>query len=139
MSAALKALIPERVEERDEIQKKLLPFAESTYLHQVVGRGSDQKLRSYSDLPEAIKKLEETKDEEWRIHFHVPIFLEDYGALSSTQSSIKVVLNEILNNPKITNHLEVETYTWEVLPEDTHLSLGESISRELAWVIENMS
>jgi hypothetical protein len=105
----------------------------------VVGRGTNQKLTSYSDLPQAIEKLADTKDEEWRIHFHVPIFLENYGALLSTQSAIKLVLNQVSNNPRITNHLEVETYTWEVLPEDTHLSLGESISRELAWVIENMS
>jgi hypothetical protein len=139
ISAALKVLIPESLEAKLEIIQKLQPFAESTYLHQVVGRDQNQVLTSYSDLPEAIEKLSETKDEEWRIHFHVPIFLEDYGALASTQSAIKVVLNQILKNPHITNHLEVETYTWEVLPEDTKLTLGESISRELAWVIENMS
>lgn len=139
ISAALKVNIPESKSEKNGILSKLQPFAESTYLHQVVGRDSNQRLTSYSDLPQAIERLLETKDEEWRIHFHVPIFLEDYGALSSTQSSIKIVLNEVLNNSKITNHLEVETYTWEVLPEDTHLSLGESISRELTWVIDNMS
>ena len=139
ISAALKVLIPESLEAKLEIIQKLQPFAESTYLHQVVGKGKSNLLSSYSDLPEAIEKLSETKDEEWRIHFHVPIFLKDYGALSSTQSAIKIVLNQILKNPQITNHLEVETYTWEVLPEDTKLTLGESISRELAWVIENMS
>ncbi|MFT4857642.1 MAG: hypothetical protein ACI9UV_000316 [Algoriphagus sp.] len=139
ISAALKISIPESVAERIEILQKLQPFVESTYLHQVVGRGTNQKLTSYSDLPQAIEKLAETEDEEWRIHFHVPVFLENYGALSSTQSAIKLVLNQISNNPEITNHLEVETYTWEVLPEDTKLSLGESISRELGWVIKNMS
>lgn len=139
ISAALKISIPESVVERIKILKKLHPFVESTYLHQVVGRSTNQKLTSYSDLPQAIEKLAETEDEEWRIHFHVPVFLENYGALSSTQSAIKLVLNQISNNPKITNHLEVETYTWEVLPEDTKLSLGESISRELGWVIKNMS
>ncbi len=139
ISAALKVDIPKSQESRSEIIKRLQPFAESTYLHQVVGRDSASQLTSYSDLPRAIEMLAATMDEEWRIHFHVPIFLENYGALSSTQSAIKIVLNEIANNPKITNHLEVETYTWEVLPEDTHLSLAESISRELAWVIHNMS
>jgi hypothetical protein len=139
ISSALKVLIPEGLEAKLEIIQKLKPFAESTYLHQVVGRDQNQVLNSYSDLPKAIEKLAGTKDEEWRIHFHVPIFLEDYGALSSTQSAIKIVLNQILKNPHITNHLELETYTWEVLPEDTRLTLGESISRELAWVMENMS
>lgn len=96
-------------------------------------------MNSYSDLPEALKVLNTTNEEEWRIHFHVPVFLDNYGSLASTQDQISIVLNEILKNPSLTNHLEVETYTWEVLPEDTRLSLGESISRELAWVIENMN
>jgi hypothetical protein len=139
ISAALKISIPESVSERVEIIQKLQPFVESTYLHQVVGIDENQRLTSYSDLPVAIDKLAEIKDQEWRIHFHVPVFLENYGTLSSTQSAIKLVLNQISNNPEITNHLEVETYTWEVLPEDTKLSLGESISRELGWVINNMS
>lgn len=139
ISAALKILIPESPAERIEILQKLQPFVESTYLHQVVGLDKNQELTSYSDLPIAIEKLAETNDLEWRIHFHVPVFLENYGALFSTQSAIKLVLNQILNNPVITNHLEVETYTWEVLPENTKLSLAESISRELGWVIENMS
>jgi len=139
ISAALKVLIPESIEARLDTIQKLQPFVESTYLHQVVGRDQNQKLTSYSDLPEAIEKLTNTKDEEWRIHFHVPIFLENYGSLSSTQAAIKIVLDQILKNTRYTNHLEVETYTWEVLPEDTKLTLGESISRELAWVKENMS
>ncbi|WP_425636866.1 metabolite traffic protein EboE [Algoriphagus yeomjeoni] len=139
ISAALKALIPTQPEARDIVKLKLLPFEESTYLHQVVARTKDGSLKSYSDLPEALKILNETDEEEWRIHFHVPVFLDNYGALASTQDQISIVLNEILKNPSLTNHLEVETYTWEVLPEDTRLSLGESISRELAWVIEKLN
>ncbi|PZX58143.1 metabolite traffic protein EboE [Algoriphagus chordae] len=139
ISAALKVLIPAEPEARDLVKLKLLPFEESTYLHQVVARKKDGTLQSYSDLPEALKVLETTDEEEWRIHFHVPVFLDNYGALASTQDQISIVLNEILKNTSLTNHLEIETYTWEVLPEDTRLSLGESISRELAWVIEKMN
>ena len=139
ISAALEALIPEEPQARDLVKVKLLPFEESTYLHQVVARKKDGSLQSYSDLPEALKILDNTDEEEWRIHFHVPVFLDNYGALASTQDQISIVLNEILKNPSLTNHLEVETYTWEVLPEDTRLSLGESISRELAWIIEKLN
>lgn len=139
ISAALKAVIPAEPEARDLVKINLLPFEESTYLHQVVARRKNGSLNSYSDLPEALKVLNTTNEEEWRIHFHVPVFLDNYGSLASTQDQISIVLNEILKNPSLTNHLEVETYTWEVLPEDTRLSLGESISRELAWVIENMN
>ncbi len=138
ISAALKVMIPESLSERHSLKQKLLPFAESTYLHQVVERDRNNKLNSYPDLPDAIANLSQTEAEEWRIHFHVPVFLDNYGSLSSTQSAIKIVLDQIGKNPEITNHLEVETYTWEVLPEDTKLGLGESISRELSWVIKNM-
>jgi len=139
ISAALKVLIPAEIEARDLVRLKLAPFQESTYLHQVVARKKDGSLKSYSDLPEALDILNTTDEEEWRIHFHVPVFLDNYGALASTQDQISIVINEILENSSLTNHLEVETYTWEVLPEDTRLSLGESISRELAWVIDKMN
>ncbi|MEB2783242.1 metabolite traffic protein EboE [Algoriphagus persicinus] len=139
ISAALKVLIPAEPEARDLVKVKLLPFEESTYLHQVVARLKNGTLKSYPDLPQALKVLRNTNEDEWRIHFHVPVFLDNYGALASTQDQISIVLNEILKNPSLTNHLEVETYTWEVLPEDTRLSLGESISRELEWVINKMN
>jgi hypothetical protein len=81
--------------------------------------------------------LADSDNVEWRIHFHVPIFLDTYGELSSTQEDILTVLH-LIKNKSVTPHLEIETYTWEVLPEDIHLTLGESISREIQWTIENM-
>jgi sugar phosphate isomerase/epimerase len=138
ISAALKVLIPETPNGKFSLGKKLQSFVESTYLHQVVAKDAEGKLKSYSDLPLALSTLVESKEKEWRIHFHVPVFLENYGSFSSTQETISIVLKEILSNPEITQHLEVETYTWEVLPEDTRLSLGESIARELGWVIGEM-
>ena len=138
ISAALKVLIPETANGKFSLGKKLQSFVESTYLHQVVAKDAAGKLKSYADLPQALETLPNSTEEEWRIHFHVPVFLENYGSFSSTQETISVVLNQILSNPEITQHLEVETYTWEVLPEDTRLSLGESIARELAWVIGEM-
>ncbi len=138
ISAALKVLIPETPNGKFSLGKKLQSFVESTYLHQVVAKDGEGKLKSYSDLPQALDTLADSKEKEWRIHFHVPVFLENYGSFSSTQETISIVLKEILSNPEITQHLEVETYTWEVLPEDTRLSLGESIARELSWVIGEM-
>ncbi|MCS5491288.1 metabolite traffic protein EboE [Algoriphagus limi] len=135
ISAALKLDLGEN---RAEIQQKLLPFAESTYLHQVVGRKADGSLVSYSDLPEALEAIQDAEEKEWRIHFHVPLFVESYGQFFSTQSSILNVLSELRNHPEITEHLEVETYTWEVLPDEMRLELGESISRELEWVLQRL-
>lgn len=138
LSAALKLLIPDSTNERFSIGKRLEEFADTTYLHQVVARTQGGGLLSYPDLPQAITQLNATEDLEWRVHFHVPIFLENYGTFQSTREDIVEVLKLVKADPSITQHLEVETYTWEVLPEDTHLTLGEAISRELAWVREQI-
>ena len=138
LSAALKLLIPESPFERFSIGKRLGEFADTTYLHQVVGRTKEEGLNSYPDLPQALAQLGSTQDLEWRVHFHVPIFLANYGTFQATQEDIVEVLKLVNANPSITNHLEVETYTWEVLPQDTHLTLGDAISRELAWVKEQL-
>jgi len=138
LSAALKLLIPESPFERFSIGKRLGEFADTTYLHQVVARTKEGGLKSYPDLPQALAKLGDTQDLEWRVHFHVPIFLANYGTFQATQEDIVEVLKLVNANSSITKHLEVETYTWEVLPEDTHLTLGDAISRELAWVKEQL-
>ncbi len=137
ISAALKVDLPQGKEEKEAVRKLLLPFEESTYLHQVVARQKDGNLVAYNDLSPALDTLMKTEAEEWRVHFHVPVFLAEYGQLSSTQEAIVEVLN-ILQSSKVTNHLEVETYTWEVLPEDVNLDLTHSIIRELQWVTEKM-
>ena len=137
ISAALKLNLPKGVEERNAIRNTLLPFVESTYLHQVIGRNSEGQLESFRDLDQALKQLESTELEEWRIHFHVPVFLSDYGKVASTQSDILEVLTYLKTN-QVTDHLEVETYTWDVLPEGMTMDIQSSIIRELSWVTDNM-
>lgn len=137
ISAALKVELPKEEEERRRIESLLLPFAESTYLHQVVAREENGQLQAFNDLPQALETLRSTNAEEWRIHFHVPVFLDRYSHLSSTQEDILEVLS-IIQSQHVAHHLEVETYTWEVLPEDVNLDLTHSIIRELQWVKEKM-
>jgi hypothetical protein len=64
----------------------------------------------------------------------VPIFVEHFGILQSTQKDISEVL-AIHSRDPFTFHLEVETYTWEVLPDEMRLPLTQSIIREMNWVI----
>lgn len=137
LSAALQVDIPTDAKQRRQIKERLLPFAESTYLHQVIARESDGRLRNYPDLETALPSLEHTKACEWRIHFHVPIFIRDYKLLQSTQDDIVNVL-ELLNGNNACNHLEIETYTWEVLPLEMKLDLLASIQREYEWVLSKM-
>lgn len=109
----------------------LAPFADDTYLHQVVAReGRGQ--RFYPDLPEA---LAAGAAGEWRIHFHVPLFAAGHGALDTTRDLTRRALsaNERLG---AADHLEIETYTWEVLPPELKRDLAESIALEYGWVLE---
>lgn len=137
ISAALKAQLPAAVTGRTSITNAFEPFNESTYLHQVVARQQDGTFKRYADMPQALADATNPAVEEWRAHFHVPIFLQDYGALQSTQQDIETVLKLHKEEP-FTTHLEVETYTWDVLPEALKLPIDESITRELEWVIERL-
>lgn len=136
ISAAIKAQLNK--DNRAIIQKSLSPFNESTYLHQTVFRKKDHSLVKYPDLEPALEAMKQPEFEELRTHFHVPIFTEGYGALSSTQEDISEVLR-IWKQKPFSQHLEVETYTWEVLPETLQAPLTESISRELQWVLDKIT
>ncbi|HEY9362484.1 MAG TPA: metabolite traffic protein EboE [Chitinophagaceae bacterium] len=131
ISAALKAFI--HPENESKIKAAFANFNEPTYLHQVVAKVNDGKLLRYPDLPEAINDNQDDEVREWRAHFHVPVFAKDFDLLTSTRDEIIEVLTIQKNNP-FTQHLEVETYTWEVLPQNLKLPIGESICRELKWV-----
>ncbi|WP_303311050.1 metabolite traffic protein EboE [Hymenobacter sp. BT730] len=137
ISAALKADLPLEMEERQELTHQFGAFAESTYLHQVLVRNQDESITHYADLPAALPHIMEKQAREWRSHFHVPVFLACYNHLQSTQSEIVKVLRELADQP-ITSYLEVETYTWEVLPPEIKQDLISSIGRELTWVKEQL-
>lgn len=138
ISAALKADLPQEKAIREAIFKEFEVFNESVYLHQVIAKKSDNQLSSFNDLPLALAKAKGEEFVEWRTHFHVPIFLEKYNLLQSTQADIANVLQILKQNPQISKHLEVETYTWEVLPKDMKESMAISIQRELEWVMKQM-
>lgn len=115
--------------------KELAKYDEPTYLHQVVAKLNEGTFQKFADLKEAIDNFEPNKYMEWRIHFHVPLFLDNYGLLGSTQSEIVKTLS-LHKKDSFTNHLEIETYTWGVLPKESQLPLNESIAREIDWVKE---
>lgn len=114
--------------------KAIREFDEPVYLHQVVAQTSEKELLHYQDLPEAVADFGDNHTE-CRVHFHVPLFIENYGLLGSTRSDIVETL-ELHKKLPFTNYLEVETYTWGVLPDDFQKPIGESIVRELEWVKE---
>jgi hypothetical protein len=138
ISAALKADIKGSIAEKLAIKTSFSTFNESTYLHQVVALKKDGSLIRYPDLPQALEDFDRENIEQWRSHFHVPISIKEIGLLQSTQDDITTLL-QLQKNKPFTNHLEVETYTWEVLPEQIKLPIAQSISNELNWVIDTLA
>lgn len=109
-------------------------FDDAVYLHQVVQQGPEGLLR-FADLSDAFASLQGSKAEhEWRVHFHVPIFLDQLGPFASTQTFVREMLAIHRLRP-VSAHLEVETYTWGVLPEPFRSgTVDEAVARELMWV-----
>lgn len=116
-----------------ESARHLAAFAEPVYLHQVVQR-SNSSLRRFVDLPQALAESGGAQGAEWRVHFHVPVFLEQMAHFGTTQAFLAEILALHRADP-ISPHLEVETYTWDVLPPSYRSAdLSSAIARELNWV-----
>ncbi len=114
-------------------RRALAGFVEPTYLHQVIRRTPAGLVR-HADLPEALALGSISDGEEWRVHFHVPIFIDDLGAFASTRDFLEEIL-ALHRQAPISPHLEIETYTWDVLPEALRgASVDHDIIREINWV-----
>jgi len=122
----------------DRTLELLKPFDDAIYLHQTVAN-SNGNLTRHIDLQQAFDAhTAGASAEEWRVHFHVPIFLDDLGEFATTQNFIREIL-AIHRKKPISNHLEVETYTWNVLPpEYRNVDVVDAIVRELNWVREQL-
>ncbi len=129
LSAGLRlpAATPERIQ-------ALSAFENEVYLHQTVVR-QGQRLLHFLDLPDALGSWQ-PEDSEWRVHFHVPIFMRELGVFESTQDDLLPLLHELARSGDCP-HLEVETYTWDVLPaEYRDVPIEQAIARELNFVLE---
>lgn len=114
-------------------RESLASFCEPTYLHQVVAKNATGLTR-YADLPEALGDPERADGEEWRVHFHVPIFVAEIPPFETTRAFLIEILALHRQQP-LSPHLEVETYTWQVLPETLRSqSVEKAVARELRWV-----
>jgi len=132
VSSALKIIFNEK--DTTAIWKSLARFNESTYLHQVTEK-VEGKVKTYNDLPVVLEQKQNFK--EIRAHFHVPIFLEKFDKLFSTQDQILNVI-AYLKEEQFSEHLEIETYTWDVLPENLKANLSDSIIREMEWLLPKL-
>ncbi|MEM1299573.1 MAG: metabolite traffic protein EboE [Pseudomonadota bacterium] len=116
-----------------EMREVLASYDEPTYLHQLIERGPDE-LNRFADLGAALGGG--AKDgREWRVHFHVPVFLDHLPDFDTTQDFLKEIIVLHRTDP-ISPHLEVETYTWDVLPQGLRAgAVEDAVARELQWVL----
>jgi hypothetical protein len=133
LSSALKA------EPTMENLKTLQSFVEEVYLHQVVVGKEGNILRRHKDLDIALKEEIEKQYEpgdEWRIHFHVPLHTSPKEPLGDTKNHVLDTLDWLAMNPSACRHLEMETYTWEVLPSELQtLDVVEQVAKEYQWTL----
>lgn len=108
---------------------------EPTYLHQVAVRDVKGGILRYNDISEALDNHLKSGDEEWRIHFHIPVFIDNFGFCKTTQHFIQETL-PLLDSSTL---LEIETYTWGVLPVEMRgESVTDCIIREIKWLEEQV-
>lgn len=112
-------------------------FADDTYLHQVVARSSNGRLTRFRDLPMALSDSQAaTRTEEWRVHFHVPLHWEPDGHLGTTRSHLLGLMDAAAADPSLCRHFEMETYTWEVMPEPMRQrDVVEQLANEYEWTL----
>jgi hypothetical protein len=119
---------------RQEDVDRLKRYAGTIYLTQTVEK-KDGRLTRFLNMEDAFAAWEsDPGPREWRIHFHVPVFLADLGELQTTRFAIEEAL-EVHKAAPVSRQLEVETYTWDVLPDEVKTGdIVDYVSRELEWV-----
>ena len=127
-------------EQRQAAQAQLAAFAEDRYLHQTMVRSPAGDRSFHEDLPPLLTaETEQPLEGEWRIHFHVPIYLEQFGLLQASRTAIEDCLKYFEGAPA-SPHYEAETYAWGVLPEALQQpDLATGIARELVWLRDQIT
>ncbi len=129
VSAALKT--------RDDAgsRKRLRAFADDVYLHQVAVRSGTVPPRIYKDLEIALASAVSPGDE-WRVHFHVPLHCPADESFGTTADDLPGVFDWLAADPARCPHLEMETYTWEVLPPNLRTpDVVDQLVREYVWTL----
>jgi hypothetical protein len=96
-------------------------------------------LRRHKDLDIALGNENDPMEEqgdEWRIHFHVPLHSSPKEPLGDTKNHVLDTMDWLARNPTACRHLEMETYTWEVLPSELQsLEVVEQVAKEYEWTL----
>lgn len=125
-----------------EVRAALAAYSEDRFLHQVRQRVGS-RLAARDDLPEALEGRRPLDDRSpWRVHFHVPVHADPAGPLRNSRDELRESLAALLGGDTArTDHLEVETYTWSVLPDGAPAddeALAAGLAAEMRWVRDEL-
>jgi sugar phosphate isomerase/epimerase len=128
--------VPEVTQPVVDILKR---YAKTIYLTQTMEK-RDGAINRFLNLDDAIAAFErDPGPREWRIHIHVPVFLDDLGPFRTTRFAIEDALRVHKAAP-LSRQLEIETYTWDMLPDNLKTGdIVEYICREIDWVRGQLS
>jgi len=140
LSSALKVL------PTPSARNALKHFSDDVYLHQVAARDESGNQIIYRDLPDALaftnrkSEIENGKLPEWRIHFHVPLHAPVAPPFENTTDHLLGVLDLLQLDPQLCPHLEMETYTWEVLPPELKSqNVVDQLAAEYSWTLAELA
>ncbi|MBM3837660.1 MAG: hypothetical protein FJ398_06800 [Verrucomicrobia bacterium] len=137
LSSALK------VRPTPEVRSALGAFADDVYLHQVVAQAEGGELTRFRDLGDALNcqlPIANRQSEEWRIHFHIPLHSQPTPLFNNTSDHLLGVMDALKENPGLCSHLEMETYTWEVMPaEMKNRSVVDQLAGEYEWCLAKLA
>ncbi len=127
-----------RLAPSEDALTKLRAFKEDVYFHQTIVRHRDGSLQRIRDLPEALAWASQAPHlgEEWRVHFHIPLHAQPETVFQSTTDHIHDTIRYLRQHPEACQHLEMETYTWEVLPPALRaITVEDQLEKEYAWTL----
>lgn len=122
---------------------RLSDFAEDVYLHQVIARQPDGSLVHFKDLDVALASPRAQmphRDSEWRVHFHIPLHSQPPVEFESTSDHVLGLVKELQTDPGLCSHLEMETYTWAVLPKPLRAQdVSDQLVAEYRWTLKQLA
>ncbi|MBI4231132.1 MAG: metabolite traffic protein EboE [Planctomycetes bacterium] len=128
----------------------LREYGEDRFFHQVVAQGSDGAAIWHVDLEALLSGWPDVplpdawkRSRDWRVHFHVPLFADALEGVPTLQEPLATFLAWLGAQKGPHPHLEVETYTWSLLPRGNRpppdeQETFEGICAELRWAMKRM-
>src|SRR6266480_6259084 len=126
-----------------EVRAALKAFADDIYFHQVVARAADGAMTRYKDLDAALSQPSTINHQpplEWRIHFHIPLHSKPTALFDTTTDDLLGMMDILKADPPLCPHIEMETYTWEVLPPALkNRNVVDQLIAEYDWTLARLA